>query len=480
MARPTPRPTPSASPSTAAPCPAPIEPLFHVDDGTDGLRARHPRRARHQLRRLDAGRETWRATLVEHGARRTSGRARGRAAVLVNGLGATKYEELFALYGDVAAAADRRPGSRLVAPEVGELVTSLDMAGCSLSVTWLDDELEGYWMAPARHPGLPARQRRGRDRGSRRTGRAAEASPRAAVTEEASEDVDRRGGGAPAARCWRISAIVEEHKDHLGADRRDRRRRRPRHRHVAGRPRGRRGGARRPRAASQTVLAAAGAAFGDKAGGTSGILWGLLLDGVGKSLGNTEPVDHRAGGARPCGESADRPADLQQGRARRQDHARRAVPVRRRPGRAGRATGAARRRLGARRPTSASTAAEATAALVPKIGRARPLAERSVGTPDPGAISMGLIVTAIGEVLDEADLRHDVDSRKERVIMADKIRLLMGSDSAGFDYKERSWPTCGPTTGSRSVENLGVMADDSGRVVVPVGGDRGRREDRRR
>jgi dihydroxyacetone kinase len=47
-------------------------------------------------------------------------------------------------------------------------------------------------------------------------------------------------------------------------------------------------------------------------------------------------------------------------------------------------------------------AAEATAVLVPKIGRARPLAERSVGTPDPGAISLGLIVTAIGKVLDEA------------------------------------------------------------------------------
>jgi D-erythrulose 4-kinase len=49
------------------------------------------------------------------------------------------------------------------------------------------------------------------------------------------------------------------------------------------------------------------------------------------------------------------------------------------------------------------SAAEATAPLVPKIGRARPLAERSVGTPDPGAISLGLIVTAIGEVLGEAE-----------------------------------------------------------------------------
>ena len=48
-------------------------------------------------------------------------------------------------------------------------------------------------------------------------------------------------------------------------------------------------------------------------------------------------------------------------------------------------------------------AAEATASLVPRIGRARPLAERSVGTPDPGAVSLGLIVTAIGDVLGDAE-----------------------------------------------------------------------------
>jgi dihydroxyacetone kinase len=49
------------------------------------------------------------------------------------------------------------------------------------------------------------------------------------------------------------------------------------------------------------------------------------------------------------------------------------------------------------------SAAEATASLVPKIGRARPLAERSVGTPDPGAISLALIVTAVGNVLGDAE-----------------------------------------------------------------------------
>jgi dihydroxyacetone kinase len=40
--------------------------------------------------------------------------------------------------------------------------------------------------------------------------------------------------------------------------------------------------------------------------------------------------------------------------------------------------------------------------MTPRIGRARPLAERSIGTPDPGAVSLGLIVTAIGEVIAEA------------------------------------------------------------------------------
>ena len=37
------------------------------------------------------------------------------------------------------------------------------------------------------------------------------------------------------------------------------------------------------------MLSAAGHAFGDKAGGTSGILWGLLLEGVGKDSATPRP-----------------------------------------------------------------------------------------------------------------------------------------------------------------------------------------------
>ena len=45
----------------------------------------------------------------------------------------------------------------------------------------------------------------------------------------------------------------------------------------------------------------------------------------------------------------------------------------------------------------ATRAAEATAPLRPKKGRARPLAERSIGSPDPGAVSFALVMSAIAE-----------------------------------------------------------------------------------
>src|SRR5690606_219661 len=48
---------------------------------------------------------------------------------------------------------------------------------------------------------------------------------------------------------------------------------------------------------------------------------------------------------------------------------------------------------------AASAAAAATADLVPRKGRARPHAERSLGTPDPGAHSFAVIVTAVARSL---------------------------------------------------------------------------------
>ncbi len=76
---------------------------------------------------------------------------RDRIAVILNGLGRTKYEELFVVW-KTAAALLAEAGYTVVQPEVGELVTSLDMAGCSLTVMWLDDELERLWTAPTDTP----------------------------------------------------------------------------------------------------------------------------------------------------------------------------------------------------------------------------------------------------------------------------------------------------------------------------------------
>ncbi|WP_157596989.1 DAK2 domain-containing protein, partial [Saccharomonospora saliphila] len=45
--------------------------------------------------------------------------------------------------------------------------------------------------------------------------------------------------------------------------------------------------------------------------------------------------------------------------------------------------------------------------LRPKTGRARPLAERSVGTPDAGATSLALVVTAVGQLLAREQERRE-------------------------------------------------------------------------
>ncbi len=70
-------------------------------------------------------------------------------ALLVNGLGATSYLDLYVVY----RAARRRleaVGCEVSRSLVGEYVTSLEMAGASISVLRLDDELRPLFDAPAR------------------------------------------------------------------------------------------------------------------------------------------------------------------------------------------------------------------------------------------------------------------------------------------------------------------------------------------
>jgi dihydroxyacetone kinase len=78
--------------------------------------------------------------------------ARGdEVAVLVNGLGATPKEELYILYRRVDAILAER-GIRVHRVWVGEYATSLEMAGASVSLLRLDDELRRLVDAPAESP----------------------------------------------------------------------------------------------------------------------------------------------------------------------------------------------------------------------------------------------------------------------------------------------------------------------------------------
>ena len=74
--------------------------------------------------------------------------AGARLLVLVNGLGGTPSIELFLLHNEVCELLERQ-GFEVARNLVGNFVTSLDMAGASISLLLLDDELTRLWDAPA-------------------------------------------------------------------------------------------------------------------------------------------------------------------------------------------------------------------------------------------------------------------------------------------------------------------------------------------
>jgi dihydroxyacetone kinase len=315
-----------------------------------------------------------------------------RIAVILNGLGSTKHEELFVLWATVAPLL-RAAGYTLVMPEVGELVTSLDMAGVSLTVTWLDDELEPLWVAPAETPAY-------------RRGTAA-----AEVGASAGEDADDAGADAgaysatDASRGYAASCVaaidaartsLHEAEERLGrmdaiAGDGD---------HGRGMVRGVDAAAAAAAAALEQgagagdVLAAAGDAWADKAGGTSGVLWGAGLRAFGETVGNSAAPGERELAA---GVAAFADRIIQLGKAETGDKTMvdALLPFTATFSRKV-AEGSAPVQAWAEAAADAAAAAEATARLLPLKGRARPLAEKSLGTPDPGASSLAMVFGVMG------------------------------------------------------------------------------------
>ncbi|WP_336250878.1 dihydroxyacetone kinase subunit DhaL [Stomatohabitans albus] len=316
----------------------------------------------------------------------------GRIAVILNGLGATKYEELFVVWGQVAKRL-RDAGYTIVDPDVGELVTSLDMAGLSLTIAWLDDELEQFWRAPAN---TPAYRKGGIDlAGNRREVQATHtASSAVSKGSTAAQELANKAVEAldAIARTMRAHERELADLDTVAGD----------GDHGRGMVKGSTFALEAAQAARDHgagiggVMAAAGDAFGSRAGGTSGALWGAGLTAFGQvfddqadsfdpSLAVTairamrDAIQYRGGASLGDKTMLDALSPFV-------DALTAALPDK---GLVTAWTDAA---------TIATQAAESTAALRPKRGRARPLAERSLGHADPGATSMALALTAIASI----------------------------------------------------------------------------------
>jgi dihydroxyacetone kinase len=319
-----------------------------------------------------------------------------RVVPILNGLGSVKYEELFVVYRGVDRLL-REAGIEVVDPEVGEFCTSFDMAGCSLTLLWLGNEpggeLERLWTAPADTPAF-------------RRGSVAEREHVDVGATEATEktippasEESRQAATTIAALLARTAEALSGQADELGrmdsvAGDGD---------HGIGMQRGSRAGAEAARAAAEagagagTTLHEAGDAWSDTGGGTSGVIWGRMLATLGRALGDDAAVDAAAVVAAVTKARDD---VMGFGKAQVGDKTMidAVVPFVDDLGQ-GVAAGRSLREAWQHAADLAEQAARDTAARAAKLGRARSHGDKSIGTPDPGAVSFALVCTTVAEEL---------------------------------------------------------------------------------
>lgn len=319
-----------------------------------------------------------------------------RIGVILNGLGAVKYEELFVVYRKIEQLLTAH-GLAIVAPVVDEMITSFDMAGVSLTLFWLNDELEQSWLAaadtPAFHRGVITDAYCLIDNGieSKDTQKESSIKPGSAESQAAANIV-------LAALEAALDAIAAQ-QDELGrldaiAGDGD---------HGIGMQRGLTAAVNAARTAiseqagAGTTLITAGDAWSDRAGGTSGMLWGVILRNLGHAVGDETKPD-AATIATGIAEALQ--AVIVAGKAQLNDKTLVDVLY---PFSTALTKGATQ---GFSTPETWTAAAEvakqsadATKNLTPKIGRARPHADKSIGNPDPGAVSMALVIDVVGKII---------------------------------------------------------------------------------
>lgn len=310
-----------------------------------------------------------------------------RLAVVVNGLGSVSLEELFVLFGGVARLLDEA-GAIIVAPEVGEFVTSFEMAGASLTLTWLDDELEDLWRArvitPAftraedrsvRYPEstnpVPAMQGESRLRETAEPALSGEPGLVTIILEAVQRAID-----VNAEDLGRLDSVAGDGDHGIGMQR-----------GIAAAV-----NATQNVASVRTALSLASEAWSDRAGGTSGALWGLILGSLANAMPETgEPPTLRelADGWSDAAAAVARAGGAERGDKTLLD-----------------ALGPFADELVARPDRSlqpvwsaaveaARRGAQETSRLIARRGRARTHGAAGVGSPDPGAVSFALVVAAV-------------------------------------------------------------------------------------
>jgi dihydroxyacetone kinase-like protein len=76
-----------------------------------------------------------------------------RVLAFVNGMGGTPLIELYVVYNELHKFLEGK-GITIARNLIGSYITSLEMAGCSITLLKLDDELTKLWDAPVKTPGL--------------------------------------------------------------------------------------------------------------------------------------------------------------------------------------------------------------------------------------------------------------------------------------------------------------------------------------
>jgi len=325
-----------------------------------------------------------------------------RAVVILNGLGSVKYEELFVVYRSVARELDEA-GITVVDAKVGEFVTSFDMAGASMTLLWLDDELEQLWEAFADAPAFKQGSGGHVTTPSVSAGRndlePAVDSAHQAPTVPAAADASRVAASFLVEALHSIRRSIDEQAGALGridsiAGDGD---------HGLGMQRGARAAeaaaeeARALGAGVHTVLLRSAEAWSNRGGGASGALWGAALRAsAGKLSDDASPMGDDIAAA--IGAAAE--AVQTSGKARLGD---KTMVDALEPFAAAFAESMKQRDSPAeawkKACEAAARGAATTEAMVARVGRARPHGEKSVGTPDPGATSFVIVVRAVVPIL---------------------------------------------------------------------------------